>query len=112
MPLNTLIAGARRHGPALAEGWLPSLPPYCGLVSGNGRVTGELFEVDEQLLDKLDRVEGFDPGDPRGSLYLRKGVSVQRFSDGGLLDAETYIYNQKAGVGGRLRIQHLIQQAL
>jgi gamma-glutamylcyclotransferase (GGCT)/AIG2-like uncharacterized protein YtfP len=94
MPLISVLAGARRVGPAIVPGNLLDLGPYAGLVAGEGEVTGELFDVDDRLRDSLDKVEGFRPEDPKGSLYVRRRVAARRFSDGGPVDAEAYFFNQ------------------
>jgi len=58
-------------------GQLIDLGDYPGLLTGPGRVLGELFEVLEpETLAQLDRFEGFDPTDRQGSLYLREAVPL------------------------------------
>ncbi len=97
MPRNNVLAGALRLGPGIVPGDLLDLGRYAGLVPGKGEVTGELFQVDGRLRDLLDQVEGFRPVDPQGSLYVRRGVTVRRFSDGEPVDAEAYFFNQVTG---------------
>jgi gamma-glutamylcyclotransferase (GGCT)/AIG2-like uncharacterized protein YtfP len=60
--LVTAVARLRPLGPATVPGRLYDLGPYPGLVpdvSGETRVTGELFAVpDEELLQVFDEYEG------------------------------------------------------
>ncbi|MDG2334742.1 MAG: gamma-glutamylcyclotransferase [Myxococcota bacterium] len=72
-------------------GRLVDLGDYPGLLSGPGRVLGELFEVlQPETLAALDYFEGYDSAHPESSLYLRKTtqlISPQRL-------ASVYLYNQ------------------
>lgn len=96
MSRHKALAGTRRVGPASVQGTMSDLGSYPGLMKGTGVVTGELHEVDGEALRRVDEVEGFDPDDPHGSLYLRKEISARRFSDGAPVQAGTYFYNQNA----------------
>ncbi|WP_052158812.1 gamma-glutamylcyclotransferase, partial [Halobacillus sp. BBL2006] len=53
---------------------------------------GELYEVDEATLEKLDRLEGFSEHDPN-SLFLREKTTV--FSLNQTTEAYTYFYPHK-----------------
>jgi gamma-glutamylcyclotransferase (GGCT)/AIG2-like uncharacterized protein YtfP len=97
MSRHTSLAGTRRLGPASVEGTLWDLGFYAGLKEGTGVVTGELHEVDGSVLRRVDKMEGFDAGDPHGSLYVRHEVSARLFSDGTPVPAATYFYNQATG---------------
>lgn len=61
-PLHHLLArGARLVGTGHAPGRLLDLGPYPGLVPGPGRVRGEVYRLEQsELLDRLDRQEGYD----------------------------------------------------
>jgi len=66
---------------------------YPGYQSGEGLVTGEVFEVDDAHLARLDGVEGMEPGDRAASQYWREQVTVT----GGPLQGQqvqTYVYNR------------------
>ncbi|WP_137894507.1 gamma-glutamylcyclotransferase family protein [Ramlibacter sp. 2FC] len=110
---GTLLPGLRLHaamqgglprGPASCEGRLFDLGDYPGLRPGPGRVIGELYEVDDALLARLDAVEEYQPADPAASLYLRQRVAVQRRVDGATVQAWAYLYNRSAA--GCARIPH------
>jgi gamma-glutamylcyclotransferase (GGCT)/AIG2-like uncharacterized protein YtfP len=103
---GTLLAGMRLHemladaiflGPAIVRGKLLDLGEYAGLVEDDGVVTGEIYEMDHKLLERLDEVEGFRPHDPAGSLYLRKDVRARRFADGTTVDVAAYFFSRATG---------------
>ena len=110
---GTLLPGLGRHGAmrggvprgvARCEGLLFDLGDYPGLRPGTGQVLGELYEVDQALLARLDRVEEYEPADPAASLYLRRCVAVQPLPGGTILQAWTYVYNR--GTEGCAAIAH------
>ena len=90
------LAGARFLGEAETTGGfaLYDLGPFPAMVAeGNGFVRGELFDVDEGMLRRLDAFEGCP------HLYVRTAI---RPAAGGLADA----YLQRSTqVRGALRIE-------
>jgi gamma-glutamylcyclotransferase (GGCT)/AIG2-like uncharacterized protein YtfP len=91
--LEAEMHGARFVGPAHIAGRLIDVGLYPGLLQGDGQVTGEVYEVDEAQLARLDMVEGVVPGNRAASQYWREGVTVV----GGPLQGQqvqTYVYNQ------------------
>jgi gamma-glutamylcyclotransferase (GGCT)/AIG2-like uncharacterized protein YtfP len=91
--LEAEMHGARFMGPAQVPGRLVDLGRYPGLLQGDGQVTGEVFEVDDAHLARLDGVEGMVPGDRAASHYWREQVTVT----GGPLQGQqvqTYVYNR------------------
>jgi gamma-glutamylcyclotransferase (GGCT)/AIG2-like uncharacterized protein YtfP len=91
--LEAEMHGARFMGPAQVPGRLVDLGRYPGLLQGDGQVTGEVFEVDDAHLARLDGVEGMVPGDRAASQYWREEVTVV----GGPLkgqSVQTYVYNR------------------
>ena len=93
MRLHEMLADAHCLGPAIIRGKLFDLGTYAGLVEGDAVVTGEIYEIDHPLLERLDQVEGFRADDPAGSLYLRKDVRARRFADGTTVDAAAYYFS-------------------
>ena len=94
MRLHEMLAGAHFLGPAIIRGKLLDLGDYAGLVEGDAIVTGEIYEIDHTLLERLDQVEGFRPYDPAGSLYRRKDVGARRFADGTTVDVAAYFFSR------------------
>ncbi|MFF7866462.1 gamma-glutamylcyclotransferase family protein [Streptomyces qaidamensis] len=78
--------------------------PYAVEEPGGGVVSGELVtalpEAYDELLDELDRLEEYVPGDPR-SLYERVERKVVRAADGAAVRA--WVYVAAPAVAARLR---------
>ena len=94
--LEAEMHGARFMGAAQVPGRLVDVGRYPGLLrdvdSGDGTVTGEVYEVDDAHLARLDVVEDMVPGDRAASQYWRELVTVVS----GLLQGQqvqTYVYN-------------------
>ena len=70
-------------------GWFP------GMVEESGdRVVGELFEVTDQELHAIDRLEGVNKDNPEHGMYRREVVDVVHINDKEATpDVYTYIYN-------------------
>lgn len=97
---GTLKRGERRHGHLSGQTFvalartrsvyrLYNLGEYPGLVrrADGLAIEGELWEVDEACLRRLDQVEGCDEG-----LYCRSPVDLAPPHDG--LPAVTYLYHK------------------
>ena len=91
--LEAQMQGARFLGLAQVPGRLVDVGRYPGLLPGEGAVSGEVYEVDDAHLARLDEVEDMVPGDRAASQYWREGVTVV----GGALQGQqvqTYVYNR------------------
>ena len=91
--LEAQMHGARFLGAAQVPGRLVDLGRYPGLLHGEGQVTGEVYEVDDVHLARLDAVEDMVPGNRPASQYWREVLTVC----GGPLQGQqvqTYVYNQ------------------
>lgn len=77
-------------GPCTIAGRLHDIGEYPGLVAGEGRVRGELFELREgtEVLKALDRYEQYDPFHRADSLYVRRCVRLLEPA----VDAWVYFY--------------------
>jgi gamma-glutamylcyclotransferase (GGCT)/AIG2-like uncharacterized protein YtfP len=53
------------------------------------------------VLDALDEIEGYRPGEPESSLYIRLLTPVL-LDDGGLVDGWAYFYNAPIGSAERI----------
>ncbi|MCG5536062.1 gamma-glutamylcyclotransferase family protein [Ectothiorhodospira mobilis] len=98
-----VLAGAQCLGHAHLRGRLFDLGPYPALRPGPDRVRGEVYRVDAATLAHLDRLEGYDPQDPPGSLYRRVTRRAWRV-DGEPREVLVYLYN--ARVDPRCHIPH------
>ena len=90
--LEAEMHGARFVGPAHIAGRLIDVGRYPGLLQGDGQVTGEVYEVDDAHLARLDEVEGVVPGDRNASQYWREEVTVLSGPLQGQ-QVQTYVYN-------------------
>ena len=91
--LEAEMHGARFMGPAQVPGGLVDLGRYPGFLQGDGSVSGEVYEVDDAHLARLDGVEDMVPSDRAASQYWRETVTVS----GGPLQGQqvqTYVYNR------------------
>ena len=91
--LEAEMHGARYVGAAQVPGRLVDVGRYPGLLRGDGLVTGEVYEVDDAHLARLDEVEDMVPGDRAASQYWREELTVC----GGPLQGQrvqTYVYNR------------------
>lgn len=83
--------------PATIRGRLYDVGPFPALSEGDERVRGEVLLVDpaelSRLLVVLDRLEGYEPSDPAGSMYLRRVVEAAT-DDGAMVAAYAYFYNR------------------
>ena len=63
---------------------------FPGLVAGEGTIKGEVHVF--KTFAELDQIEGFVPGAPEHSLYLRETVTV--VTSEGELEVSTYVFNE------------------
>jgi gamma-glutamylcyclotransferase (GGCT)/AIG2-like uncharacterized protein YtfP len=72
-----LASRLRPLGRCVIGGLLYDLGDYPGLVPGDGRVVGELYEPrDAAVLELLDLYEQYDPLHPSRSEYVRRAVRL------------------------------------
>jgi gamma-glutamylcyclotransferase (GGCT)/AIG2-like uncharacterized protein YtfP len=91
--LEAEMHGARFVGPAQIQGRLVDVGRYPGLLPGDGSVVGEIYEVDDAHLARLDGVEDMVPGDRAASQYWREEVTVLSGPLQGQ-PVQTYVYNR------------------
>jgi len=89
---STALDESQFLGTATIQASLYNLGSYPCITEGSTRVIGELYEVDDTTLQKLDMIEGYDEESPETSLYLRKQVIATMLSNIQLL-LEAYYYN-------------------
>jgi gamma-glutamylcyclotransferase (GGCT)/AIG2-like uncharacterized protein YtfP/cation transport regulator ChaC len=62
---------------------------YPAMIEGSGKVCGEIYEIDEETLLRIDALEAYyGPGDPR-NLYER--VETAAYTDQGEVKVMTYV---------------------
>jgi gamma-glutamylcyclotransferase (GGCT)/AIG2-like uncharacterized protein YtfP len=91
--LEAEMQGALFVGPAQIQGRLIDVGRYPGLLQGEGQVSGEVYEVDDAHLARLDVVEDMVPGDRDASQYWREEVTVLNGPLQGQ-QVQTYVYNR------------------
>jgi gamma-glutamylcyclotransferase (GGCT)/AIG2-like uncharacterized protein YtfP len=95
--LEAEMHGASFVGAAQVLGCLVDVGRYPGLLLdlsiGDGLVTGEVYEVNDVQLARLDGVEGVVPGDRAASQYWRETVTVISGPLQGQ-QVQTYVYNR------------------
>ena len=113
---GTLMSGFKRPGRARLD--LALAPVGYGSIQAvlfdlgiypaaipatQSRVRGEMHRMlnPDSVLEALDEIEGYRPGQPDTSLYVRREMQVS-LDDGRVAEAWVYLYN--APLGGAQRI--------
>ena len=75
----------------------------AAVPAADSRVCGEVYEMINQrvVLDALDELEGYRPGDAATSLYTRELTPVT-LDNGPIVDAWAYFYNAPLGRAERI----------
>jgi gamma-glutamylcyclotransferase (GGCT)/AIG2-like uncharacterized protein YtfP len=98
--VRELVGRLRSLGAASVPGRLYDLGDFPGAVLSDeaGRVQGQVFELpaDPALLAALDAYEGFDPGRPETSLFVRVRHTVT-LAVGGTVCCWVYAFNDNPG---------------
>ena len=76
----------------VVAGRLFDVGEFPALQQGTGRVLGELFQVSDRLVEKIDLVEGFEKNNPAGSLFRRQLAPVKSLASSQTFQAEVYYY--------------------
>jgi len=75
--LSHILDSSEFLGEVIAsEVCLYNLGPYPAIKLDDGAVMGELYYVNDKILQQLDMVEGFYPEDLTNSLYHRKKIKI------------------------------------
>ncbi|MGJ3230591.1 MAG: gamma-glutamylcyclotransferase family protein [Oceanicaulis sp.] len=91
----------RDAGPCMLAGELWDLGRYPGLVEGEGRVLGELFEVrDPSVMADLDAYEDYWPHDLARSRYERRRVDLIEPAG-----RQAWVYLWRLDLDGAVRIE-------
>ena len=75
----------------------------AAVPASDTHVRGEVYEMAQPLvlLHALDEIEGYRPGEPETSLYIRTLTPVL-LDDGGTVDGWAYFYNAPLGRAERI----------
>jgi len=92
---ESALVSSRYLGPAVIQSQLFDFEYYPGIKDGQGIVIGELYECSPETVQTLDQIEGFNAGNIKTSLFVRKNTEALKFADGELLpDVYCYFYNR------------------
>ena len=95
MGLSEHMKSAIYKGPAYIYADLYFLGQFPGVRPGKNKVFGELYEVNQELIPEIDKVEEYYPNDATKSVYLRKELNVLNLADGKKTKASVYWYNRE-----------------
>jgi len=113
---GTLMSGFKRQGRTrvdlaltpIGHGWIHAVLFDLGIYPAaipatEGRVFGEVHRMldPDAVLLALDEIEGYRPGQPDASLYVRRETAVM-LDDGQTADAWVYFYNAPLGRAQRI----------
>ena len=90
---QTLLEKSLCLGMAKTRGILYDVGRYPAMVSGNGTVVGEVYDLEPEQLKIIDLLEGYEEKAPSCSHYIRIRVPVI-FEDAKSDEAEVYLYNR------------------
>jgi gamma-glutamylcyclotransferase (GGCT)/AIG2-like uncharacterized protein YtfP len=84
----------------------------AAVPASDGQVWGEVYEATQpfMVLQALDELEGYRPGEPEASLYNR-AITPVTLEDGRIVQAWAYFYNAPLGRAERIEsgdyLEHL-----
>lgn len=97
---ESVLAESKYLGTVVIQARMFNLGNYPGIIDGEGQVIGEIYEIDQPTLNKLDQVEGYFPDEPKGSEYIRKEVRIVSTEIEDTVVA--YFYNQQVEESDRI----------
>lgn len=95
---HILLKGAKYLGNAEINGFaIYNLGAYPGIKHETGFIVyGEVYEINEKILKKVDGLEG------EGWLYLRETVDATIKASGVKMNVYTYVFNRAVKIENRL----------
>ena len=77
---NHRLDGARRLGATVVDGFqMIDLGGIPGVFHSHGDIQGEVYEINEDILFNLDRLEGYIESDHASSTYVREEIVLPKF---------------------------------
>lgn len=73
---ESVLSSSRFLGTVVVQANLYDIGSYPGIIDGEGQVIGEVYEIDQATLQRLDDIEGYNRKNPEGSEYVRKEVKI------------------------------------
>ena len=73
-----------------------SLGCFPGIKKGEGTITIEVYHIDEDMLENIDMLEGYDREEGARSFYLRREINIQG------MPTFIYIFNHSLGANPML----------
>lgn len=90
-----ILEGCTYHGRSVVSGELFFLGKFPGARPGSGHIIGEVYDVTDEKLQELDKIEGFLPGREDHSLFNRVKTQCRFFKDGNTLEVWIYYITQR-----------------
>ncbi len=98
--MGALLASQSRFlGEAFVPGRIYDLGEFPGMkdpASPGEEVRGEVYELEEALLWRLDEYEGCGPADPQPSAFARCRRMARLAADGSAIEVWVYLYQPEA----------------
>jgi gamma-glutamylcyclotransferase (GGCT)/AIG2-like uncharacterized protein YtfP len=92
---HRLLEGSNYIGEGKISGYdLYDLGSFPGIIRGKGEVVGEIYEIDQETLKRVDMLES------EGQLYSRVPVEVSQ--NGKMVKAATYVFNRSVNNAHRI----------
>ena len=102
LPISHILDDSDFLGEAVAGGvGLYDLGYYPAVKYGDGAVVGEIYHVNNETLQHLDRVEAFYPEDLKNSLYHRRKIKILLPA----ISTEVFAYFYNGSVEGAVKIE-------
>lgn len=103
MMRSSVLDTSRYLGPGIICADLYDLGSYPGIKDGDGLVVGEVYEVHQQTLNRLDEIEGYHPHYHHQSLFIREEYEVCMMNG---IEIDCYVYSYNDRVKKRNQITH------
>ena len=88
----TILENSPCLGMAKTQGFLYDVGSYPAMISGDGTVHGEVYNINLEKLKIIDLFEGYEEQKPSLSHYIRISVPIFSGKDEST-EAEVYLYN-------------------
>lgn len=73
-----------------------SFGAFPGAIEGEGKVYGQVYKIDDEMLQSCDYLEGYRADKPEHSMYIRTVVDCHMRDDESVEKAFVYLWNGPA----------------